>query len=118
VCRNQGTGHYGQNIDAAGMSVPVSNWSPSSVVAYSITDSWYNSEAPNFVPFYTVPSPSSSQEFLHFTQIVWKGTQSVGCHSQYCGLDTVVGGGEYGWFTVCNYSPQGKALASSFEFHS
>lgn len=109
---DQGTRNYGQNIDAVGMSDAVSNWNPANVVAYSVTDGWYYSEYENFADYYNVPSPPmGGNEYLHFTQVVWKGTQSAGCASQYCGLNTVLGG-SYGWFTVCNYFPAGNMEGS------
>lgn len=107
TCRNQGAGGYGQNIDAAGYSNPVSDWSSSSVAAYAIASQWYYGEINNYDPYYNDPSPPmGGPEFLHFTQVVWHGSQSVGCASQYCPYNTVLGG-SYGWFTVCNYHPAG-----------
>lgn len=109
---NQGSGGYGQNIDAAGYSNPVQGWSESAVVAYAITDGWYYGEVNNFASFYGEPSPPmSGPEYLHFTQIVWKGTTTIGCAAQYCPYGTVLAG-SYGWFTVCNYGPEGNMEGS------
>jgi hypothetical protein len=109
ACRNQGNGGYGQNIDAAGYSNPVQGWSESSVIAYAITDGWYYGEVNNFESFYGQPSPPmSGPEYLHFTQVVWKGTQTIGCAAQYCPYGTVLDG-SYGWFSVCNYGPEGES---------
>lgn len=109
ACRHQGKGGYGQNIDAAGYSNPVPDWSEAAVVAYAITDGWYYGEVNNFSPYYGQPSPSmSGPEYLHFTQVVWKGSSTVGCAAQYCPYGTVLGG-SYGWFTVCNYGPEGES---------
>ena len=47
----------------------------------------------------------------HFTQVVWKGTGSVGCASQFCPQGTIFQ--EFGgWFTVCNYVAIGELLFS------
>lgn len=111
--RNQGTGHYGQNLAASGSSNPVPNWDQSKIVADSITNSWYNSEYQNFAPYYNNPSPpSGGPEYLHFTQVVWKESQSVGCASVYCQPNTILGS-SYGWYTVCNYFPAGELLTRS-----
>jgi len=109
MCRSQGTGHYGQNIDAVGWSADVPNWDPTAVVANSITNDWYYSEYENFQSYYNEASPpTGGPEFLHFTQIVWKGSDNVGCASHYCGKNTVLPG-SFGWYTVCNYFPAGES---------
>ncbi|KAK2795039.1 hypothetical protein FQN50_009818 [Emmonsiellopsis sp. PD_5] len=70
-----------------------------------------------------------SHETGHFTQLVWKATQAVGCARVDCGRKgsarrmrrgkrevadvegtaVEVGGKAYGWFVVCEYSPAGNA---------
>lgn len=74
-----------------------------------IGNDMYNRE----MPFYPGPYDSDNVDltnfgsFGHFTQIVWKGTQQVGCATQYCpqGL-TNAAYAQY--FTVCNYYPPGE----------
>ncbi|PSS09333.1 hypothetical protein M430DRAFT_185594 [Amorphotheca resinae ATCC 22711] len=108
----QGTGNYGQNIDATGSSNPIGDWDTATVVANSIVNDWYYGEYLNFVPYYNNPSPpdsSSTPEYLHFTQLVWKESQTVGCASHYCPQNSVLSGDFYGWYTVCNYFPVGKS---------
>jgi hypothetical protein len=91
------------------MSDAVPGWDPSKVVANAVSNDWYYSEYENFASYYNIPSPPmGGPEYLHFTQVVWKGTQSAGCASKYCGYNTVLGG-SYSWFTVCNYYPAGKS---------
>ena len=106
---DEGDGGYGQNIDASGYSNPVPGWDTTSVAAYAITDQWYNGEAPDYTNYYGEATPPfNGAEILHFTQVVWKGTHTVGCASQYCPYGSILGG-SYGWFTVCNYGPTGKS---------
>jgi hypothetical protein len=50
----------------------------------------------------------------HFSQVVWKGSMTVGCASQFCAAGTIFAGFE-SWFTVCNV-PQGKFHFLSFSF--
>ena len=99
------------------MSDPVPDWDPAQVVANSISNDWYYSEYQNFANYYNIPNPpSGGAEYLHFTQVVWKGTQSAGCASQYCGQNAALGGA-YTWFTVCNYFPAGKSCTTTSEIN-
>lgn len=60
----------------------------SSVVADAITNSWYYGEAANMP--YGQDSPSiSGPEFLHFSQVLWKGTSHVGCATAQCAAGTI-----------------------------
>jgi len=107
-------GGWGQNI-AAGAQV--------TNVSAVITDQFYNSEMPLF-PGYGVDSPDMSnfQNWGHFSQVVWQGSQSVGCYSYTCHdnndcqpngepylANTPCGdGGVPGIYHVCNYYPPGN----------
>ncbi len=42
----------------------------------------------------------------HFTQLVWKGTTTVGCARVDCAGSA--GGNVQGWFVVCEYYPPGN----------
>ncbi|TVY41672.1 putative pathogenesis-related protein [Lachnellula subtilissima] len=103
---------YGQNIAAWGASNGVP--ADSSAVANAITEAWYNGEVGDF-PFNVASITLDSEglynghDILHFSQVVWKGTESVGCASQTCGPDTVLGSASYNSvYTVCNYYPAGN----------
>jgi uncharacterized protein YkwD len=78
-------GNYGENL-AAGTKGTLD---PGSVVKM-----WYDEIAK-----YRFPDGGFSMETGHFTQVVWRGTQRVGCgHSQCKGMD----------FYVCEYDPPGN----------
>lgn len=78
-------GNYGENL-AAGTS---GYMGPDEVVKM-----WYEE-----IKDYDFNNPGFSMTTGHFTQVVWKGTQQVGCGMVQCkGLDV--------W--VCNYDPPGN----------
>ncbi|PYI03825.1 PR-1-like protein [Aspergillus sclerotiicarbonarius CBS 121057] len=57
-----------------------------------------------------------SEETGHFTQLVWRATQQVGCAAVDCGLNGTrnASTGEFvhpqGWFLVCEYAPRGNVM--------
>jgi len=74
----------------------------------------YNDEMENYAPYYGEATPGGdSDSYGHFTQIVWKGSQSLGCYTQDCtqGLSGVQPGVEP-YFTVCNYYPVGTYITA------
>jgi uncharacterized protein YkwD len=78
-------GKFGENL-AAGTKGTLD---PASVVKM-----WYDEIAQ-----YRFPDGGFSMETGHFTQVVWRGTQRVGCgHSQCKGMDLY----------VCEYDPPGN----------
>lgn len=78
-------GSYGENL-AAGTKGTLD---PAAVVKM-----WYDEIAQ-----YRFPDGGFSMETGHFTQVVWRGTQRVGCgHSQCKGMDIY----------VCEYDPPGN----------
>lgn len=93
----------GQNI-AGGMSA--------TNVSGTITELWYNAELPYFSELYGQPYPDMTyfEQYGHMTQIVWKGTASVGCATQYCPYGLANAGGIEPYFTVCNYKDPGEFL--------
>ena len=109
--RTQGTGAYGQNIAAQGSS-SANAWTAETAVENAIISEWYSEES-LFSSLYDQPSPSGSGDFLHFTQIVWVGSTEIGCAVQACPTSNSIFPGDYTWFTVCNYFPQGKSAVSS-----
>lgn len=110
----QGGGGYGQNI-AAG--------APADNITSVISDLFYNGEINNYNGLYGQATPDNINDdtafdgYGHYTQIVWKGTNAVGCATVDC---TGKGNGPQGlgnvgsdvppFFTVCNYSPPGNYL--------
>ncbi|KAE9373429.1 PR-1-like protein [Stipitochalara longipes BDJ] len=85
-------GGYGQNLAAYGSTGPVSSFSPSLMLAKSITNQWYYGEVNNFLPSYY-------------------GSSTAGCASQFCPAGTIFAGFE-SWFTVCNYVAPGNYIGS------
>lgn len=77
--------------------------------AQAASNMWYNGELNKF--------PSSSYgkgnpggnfgEWGHFSQLVWAGTQQIGCVSHVCPAGTMAGVESI--YTVCNYSPAGTS---------
>ncbi len=106
-----GGGGYGQNLAAYGATGDVALLSPSSMLAKSITNQWYYGEVNSFWPSYygqTTPDMTNFEAWGHFTQVVWKGSLTVGCASQLCPARTVFPAPYQNWFTVWNYVPPGK----------
>ncbi|TVY55240.1 putative pathogenesis-related protein [Lachnellula suecica] len=104
----EGTANYGQNIAAYGGSGGVPD--TTAALANSITDMWYYGEVGIF-PFGVASPQETGQDFMHFSQAVWKSTQTVGCATQECGPNTVLSGANYNsLYTVCNYFPAGNFL--------
>ncbi|KAF9928218.1 hypothetical protein FBU30_002561 [Linnemannia zychae] len=59
-------------------------------------DAWYNE-----VSKYDFNNPGFSMSTGHFTQVVWKGTKSVGCAKKFCPNSN--------WYIyICNYDPPGN----------
>jgi len=105
-------GGYGQNLAAYGSSGAVSSFSTSLMLAKSIINQWYYGEVNSFLPSYygeATPDMTYFESWGHFSQVVWKGSSTVGCASQYCPLGTIFSGFD-SWFTVCNYVAPGKIL--------
>ncbi|KAF9117463.1 hypothetical protein BGX30_005435 [Mortierella sp. GBA39] len=59
-------------------------------------DAWYNE-----VSKYNYKNPGFSMATGHFTQVVWKGTTSVGCAKKFCP-------GSNWTIYICNYDPPGN----------
>ena len=103
-----GGGGYGQNIGAG---------APGDEVDKMITNQMYNDEMMLYPGYGAEPDMSNFERWGHFSQIVWKATTKVGCHTQYCpgGLENT-GGNISPFFTVCNYQPAGKPSPNSLFF--
>ncbi|KAL1406438.1 hypothetical protein Q8F55_008137 [Vanrija albida] len=98
---HSGTQGFGENLSAAGVgqSSPAELFSPWAAEAGS----------------YDYNNPVFSEAAGHFTQVVWKGTTSIGCAIKRCPGRTVLTNydGEAD-FLVCEYAPPGN-YAGQFE---
>ena len=92
-------GGYGQNIGAGSM--------PDEVPAL-ITNLMYNGEIELYPGYGVEPDMSNFEAWGHYSQIVWKGSQQVGCATVQCDELVNVSDGVPPYFTVCNYYPTGK----------
>ncbi|RDW66927.1 hypothetical protein BP5796_09676 [Coleophoma crateriformis] len=102
-----GGGGYGQNIASWG-ATDATSVNASTVMAAMITNMWYNGEVALFQDFYGLANPTTNFDaWGHFSQIVWKGSDTVGCAVTLCAAGTIFDGFE-GWFGVCNYGPEGN----------
>ena len=96
-----GPGGYGMNI---AQGVPIGN------ISVVVTEQWYNGEI-GYYPGYGIDDLDTSEssnfaKWGHFSQLVWKASQSVGCYTQSaCGANNGAPPGDY---TVCMYYPPGK----------
>ncbi|KAI9785503.1 MAG: hypothetical protein M1839_009244 [Geoglossum umbratile] len=98
-----GGGGFGQNI-AAG--------TPPENVAKVVSDQWYNSEVALFTQ-YGIASPDMGDfhAWGHFSQVVWKDTDRIGCATQQCsGGVSGVPSNVPPYFTVCNYRNTGNVI--------
>lgn len=63
--------------------------------------------------------PRFTHETGHFSQLVWKGTKTVGCARFHCGdyanrVDDDDVDDAYGWYVVCQYFPVGNIIGGEF----
>ncbi|KAL2144757.1 hypothetical protein VTI28DRAFT_8603 [Corynascus sepedonium] len=104
-----GGGGYGQNLAMWGSSEDPEAFGATKSVARAASNGWYNGEVNLFPPSdYGKDSPDMTnfKEWGHFSQLVWKETEKVGCYSKFCPAGTLSSYGS--WFTVCNYYPPGN----------
>ena len=75
-----------------------------------ITNLMYNDEFGFFEPFFGQANPDMTNfdSWGHFTQIVWKNSNEVGCATVVCNSLGNVDSSTPLPFTVCNYGPPGK----------
>lgn len=78
--------------------------------AQATTNMWYNGELPLWpASDYGKANPDMSnfESWGHFSQLVWKESQQLGCYTQFCPQGTMSPDMD-AWYTVCNYYPAGK----------
>ncbi|ODV86402.1 hypothetical protein CANARDRAFT_196438, partial [[Candida] arabinofermentans NRRL YB-2248] len=61
---------------------------------------WYDE-----IEYYDYSNPGYVESAGHFTQLVWKSSTKLGCGYKNCGS-------YYGYYIVCNYSPEGNLILS------
>lgn len=92
-------GYVGENL-----ALFSSGWSVSSLVESTLSN-WVESEMPS----YDYASNSCSGVCGHYTQVVWRNTERVGCAVQQCATFSNLGSPwNNGYLLVCNYSPGGN----------
>ncbi|KAI1323613.1 CAP domain-containing protein [Xylariaceae sp. FL0255] len=109
----EGDGGYGQNIASWG-GTNAQSLGAVGAAKMASTDMWYNGEVNSFLPSYygqATPDMNTFETWGHFSQLVWKSTQSVGCAVQFCPAGTMFDGLD-AWFTVCNYDPPGNVAGA------
>lgn len=116
IPRTIGGGGYGQNIGALGSTDPTfTSRVPEREAAYTINFGWYNNEFQYYLPsYYGQPTPdlTNFDEYGHLTQVVWKGTTTVGCGTSYCPAGSIFAAPFPAWYTVCNYGPAGNVIGA------
>ena len=75
-------------------------WGPlSDTIGTAAVDLWYSE-----IDYYDFSSPGWNYDAGHFTQVIWKGSQQIGC-GVGCGSSTYC-------YVTCNYYPAGNYLNS------
>ncbi len=102
--KHSGNKKYGENIYSFGSSklfVPSSD--SCKKAATDAVSKWY-AEIANYQ--YSTPSLSSPKGVVgHFTQVIWKGTEFVGCGFAFSSVKV---GKFYSSYIVCNYEKPGN----------
>lgn len=86
-------GPYGENLAAGFKSVNLA------------VSKWYNEKNQ-----YSFSNPGFSKTTGHFTQLVWKSTERLGCGYVSCNGEN----GIPGKYLVCEYSPAGNVINEGF----
>jgi pathogenesis-related protein 1 len=95
---NPGRGERGENIAA---SAPANRWTLADAAA-----AWAG-EAPDYD--YASNSCAQGKQCGHYTQMVWRDTQRVGCARRTCAANSPFGAQLPSWdFWVCDYEPPGN----------
>lgn len=91
-----------------GLSSGAEKLGESGAIKLATTDYWYNGEFNSFpLDFYGLTNPGGSLDnWGHFTQLIWKATEQLGCAVEFCPDGTMLPGMDT-WYMVCNYKPAG-----------
>ncbi|KAH8662602.1 CAP domain-containing protein, partial [Xylariales sp. PMI_506] len=106
---DEGSGDYGQNIAMYATSSNAAAIGEAGAIGMA-SDMWYNNEVNSFLSSYygeATPDMSNFEAFGHFTQMVWKNTQTIGCAVKLCAPGTMYSDMS-AWYMVCNYRPAGN----------
>lgn len=76
----------------------------------AITRQWYNNEYELYPSYGGEPSMDDFEAWGHLSQMVWEGTEKIGCAIAICDGGELAQGME-GYFAVCNYAPAGELLS-------
>ena len=101
---------FPQGVSGVGMNIAQGTFLYPGDIAGVISNMWYNAEVSHY-PAYGVANLDTSEaagfnDWGHMSQVVWKGTESIGCGSAQCGAGTSIGSG---YFVACMYYPPGKS---------
>jgi pathogenesis-related protein 1 len=89
---------------AAGLGENIYASAPPSMSQTDTADSFVSE-----FPSYNYAANTCSGVCGHYTQVVWRGTTSLGCGIANCSANTPFGSMFPNWtFVVCNYSPAGN----------
>ena len=102
---NAGRGNLGENIYAeAGAGSGTAKTPVDAVRLWSAEAKWFDYDDPDNC---TAPNPPGT--CLHYTQVVWRDTESVGCGRTLCTANSPFGPDFPTWtYVVCDYAPPGN----------
>jgi len=102
---NAGRGNLGENIYAeAGTGTGTAKTPVDAVKLWSAEAKFFDYDNPDNC---TAPNPPGT--CLHYTQVVWRDTESVGCARKLCTTNSPFGSDFPTWtFVVCDYAPPGN----------
>jgi len=106
----QGSGGYGQNLAMWATSDNAAALGEAGAIGMATHDMWYNGEFNGFLPSYygeDSPDMSNFESWGHFSQLVWKDSNQLGCYAKLCAKGTMYSDMD-AWFMVCNYRPAGN----------
>ncbi|MCJ1307158.1 hypothetical protein MMC25_000804 [Agyrium rufum] len=96
-------------VSGVGMNIAQGTNLNAGMIPSVISNMWYDDEV-SFFPGYGLNDLDTSEaagfnNWGHFSQVVWKGSQSIGCGTAACGTGTSIGSG---YFVACMYYPPGN----------